>query len=508
MSGAAVRRVSLLAALACFALAVPGGSGARDLPPLPPADAVAGGGENPDAVAAGAGIGIDEAVELAAKANPEIKTAHIEVERMMLRLHGVRLKYYPEFNIVAEAPRYEEYEIDINRGEFPKSRFETWDPAFRASVSGHLPTNADYLASFERSSGSSRQLPLMNDRFRIEFSQELLRKDPIWRETSLFKKQVWLRRRTEDAVDREFRFRVKSAFLDAVQARLLTENAEVRFAEDKAFAEESERKFQAGIIAEYALLDYRRDFEQSRSRMSQRRGVTERARNQMLHLLRLPFDSAVTFLEPKWKEPEEGLTDPLRMVESGLRSELQIAQVRYNLFENDENLSFLRNSLLPSVRARVGAEWGKIHDDEFLPDIESREVSAGLLVSVPLFGEQFEKVNNIKLEKLDQAISEMEVENLFDELARDVRNDLSRLREQRERYEIAKRIHDITIRDFELAKLRFGVGNVNSWDMIRSKNEFYSSLDDLVSLRFAALRTLAEIEREYPFLDPDDFDER
>ena len=187
------------------------------------------------------------------------------------------------------------------------------------------------------------------------------------------------------------------------------------------------------------------------------------------------------------------------MIDARLRSELRIAQLRFSLFSNDENLRYLKNSLLPSVRLRAGADWFNSRDNTgSTADFESRELSAGVLFTFPLFRNSFQKANSIEMEKLGREINEITLTDRFRELVVNVRDDLSAINELRERHKIAQRIEKISTRDYELAKLRFDVGNVGSWDMIRSKNEYFGSLDDLISLRYSLLRKLAALERDYP----------
>lgn len=55
---------------------------------------------------------LDQVFSRASQVSPALKTARLEVERMMRRLYGVRLKYYPEFRIEVEAPRIYDYNVE------------------------------------------------------------------------------------------------------------------------------------------------------------------------------------------------------------------------------------------------------------------------------------------------------------------------------------------------------------------------------------------------------------
>jgi outer membrane protein TolC len=433
--------------------------------------------------------------------SPELQIAKLEVERMIRRLAGVRMKYFPEFNIVTEMPRLLDYEEERKAKKPTDFRNRTENPGVSVEFDQHLPSNTDVGAYYDRDISDRG---VVNENIGIEFSQELLRKDPVGRERDIAVQRVWLEEQAEAAIQREFVYRVKSAYFNAVEAGLTRDNAVVRNEQDKLYAEESEKKFTSGIIAEYMVLDYRRDWEQSRSRLVVRRAAMDRARNELLYLLKLPFDSKVTFRDIPEPDIDRKLCEMRRMIDAGLRSALNIAQLRFNLFSNAENLEYLRNSLLPSVKLRAGIHWDGTHDTVGgAPDVDSREMSAGLLISIPLFRDQFTKSNNIMLEQMDHTINEISLTDQFRAMVRNVRNDLESVEELRQRHEIALRIYEITSRDYELARLRFDVGNVGSWDMIRSKNEYFGALDDLITLRYSLLRRLAVIERDYPMLATD-----
>jgi len=500
---------------AVFLLAVLAGpsvaSGAGNkLPPLPKVVDTPKSEDN-GARIAGVTMNLSEVLLRAAQVSPALKTAKLEVERMMRRLYGVRLKYYPEFRIEVEAPRIYDYNVD-QLGEPTGSRtsdfqYRTTEPGLGVQYFQHLPTNTDLSADYEHNVSSRG---VLSDRLALKFSQELVRKDPIWLQKTLAEKQVWLEKQAEASVDREFRYQVASAYYATVETRLVLENAIIRFEQDKKFAEESETKFKAGIIAEYSVLDYRRDFEQSRNRLVVRRSAHDRARNEMLYLLQVPFDSRVVFEDVPEPTVDPVLCDMRRMVDAGIRSKLQIAQLRFNLFSNEENLAYLRNTLLPSVRLQAGSSWWQTIGDAELnpvPELQGRDLSAGVLISMPLFGEQFRIGNDIMIQRLDRTINETTINDQFLVTVKNALNTLASITDLRERHKIARTILGISMRDFELSKLRFEVGNVSSWDMIRSKNEYFSALDDLVTLRYSLLRRLAEVERDYPFLPETPSDE-
>jgi outer membrane protein TolC len=198
---------------------------------------------------------------------------------------------------------------------------------------------------------------------------------------------------------------------------------------------------------------------------------------------------------------DNALCDPKRMVESGMRHEIQIAQIRYNMFANAENADYIRNSLLPSVRFEARSDvYSTVGDGIFntAQPVEGRDLSAALLVTIPLFGSTFEKWNALRLEEIDRAINETQIDALFRRHVLKVRNILLSLDEIRSRIAITLDIEKLAAQEFDISRLRFELGSVGSFDMIRTKNEYYNAQDELTSLRFTLLRRIAEIERDYP----------
>lgn len=500
----------LLSAILVVAIAPLLNGVGKKLPPLPEV-LVRPNSEGDGKKVSGIEMNLGQVLARAAQVSPSLKTAKLEVDRMMRRLYGVKLTYYPEFRVEVEAPRVFDYNVNqVENSPGNSSQdfsYRTYEPGFGVQFAQHLPTNTDLSANYEHDISSRG---IISDRLALNFSQELVRKDPIWLQKTLFEKQVWLEKQAQAAVEREFRYQVAAAYYTAVATKLILDNAIIRFEGDKKFAEESETKYQAGIIAEYSILDFRRDFEQAQSKMISRQSAFERTRNELLYLLQFPFDSRVTFEDVPEPKVDQVLCDPRRMVDAGIRSNLQIAQFRYNLFSNQENLSFLRNLFLPSVKLQAGASLFKTIGDEQNPalELQGRDLSAGVLISVPLFGEQFRTGNDIMIERLDRTINETSIQDQFLVTVKNAFNSLATIKELKDRHKIASTILDISSREFELAKLRFDVGNIGSFDIIRSKNEYYSSLDDLITLRYELLRRLAEVERDYPFLPETSPDER
>ena len=467
----------------------------RKLPPLPTAEAVMG--NAPDDHARDP-MDLAAALERARAVSPELAAAQLEVDRMMSRLFGVRVKYYPEFQVQLQAPRIFDYEAREEGVDEPKFQYRTTEPGIEATLKQKLPTNTELSAGYDHDISRGG---LLSDRLGLVFSQEFVRKDPLWLQESLVKKQIWLKKTAQTSVAREFDYRLKNAFFSVIEAEMILVSAQRRYDQDVQFVAESEDKFRSGVIAEYSLLDYRRDMKTSESRLVTRKAARDRARSDLASLLQIPYGEPLPLKEPPDPVIDNALCDPKRMVESGMRHEIQIAQIRYNMFANAENADYIRNSLLPSVRFEARADvYSTVGDGIFntAQPVEGRDLSAALLVTIPLFGSTFEKWNALRLEEIDRAINETQIDALFRRHVLKVRNILLSLDEIRARIAIALDIEKLAAQEFDISRLRFELGSVGSFDMIRTKNEYYNAQDELTSLRFALLRRIAEIERDYP----------
>lgn len=436
-------------------------------------------------------LSLDDALTCAVEHSAELKIARLEIERMVHRLRRVRVKYYPGFTIEGSAPDYR----DITQtGRSPES-FTAQDLSYSLTLREHLPGNMELTAQATR---TMNNLAKRVERLQLEFSKELIHRDPVARQMALAKAKVSLEEESFAQIQREFTYRVHVAYYGFLQARHMFKNNQARFKSDQRLDEESRRKYKAGIIARYHLLDYQRDYSRSEIGRLRKETAFQHARNELSLLLHEDATVKLGFRDVKDAVFKEAEWDAKAMLVAAMSNSLAVAQIQYALFANEENVRYLKNRLWPSLTVRAGAQWDG--SDNVYNDVQSETTAycAGLNLVMPLFADRAGTRLDIAVEQAGEAIGRLELTELFRRLKMGIRNDLLDLRELYRRYQLARTIEKISSEDYDLSKKRFDAGAIRSWDMIRSKNAHYDGRDQAVGAKYAVLRKMARMERDYP----------
>ncbi|PAW78176.1 MAG: hypothetical protein B9S32_08250 [Verrucomicrobia bacterium Tous-C9LFEB] len=441
--------------------------------------------------------GLDKVVIDACTMSTAIKTAELEMQKMLQIIKRVKTGYLPSFKIDAVAPDYRKINLNDSNVSNSQSNFDIFEASGSASVTEHLPTNTDILVRGSRtiSSGSA----LISDRLRIQIEQEVLRKDTVAKAKSLAEEQAELQKVANRSIRRNFVNVVKRTYYNYLEARTLYYNTLQRYRDDRLLDQESEQKFRSGIIAEYNRFDYQRDYERSISRLVSRETAYLQTRTELFFLLHREDNPGVEFEDIAEKELDNIVLRPDQMLQAALHQSLDLAEMSFAIFSNNLNVSYLRDQLLPSVKLRAGTEWGKNSNDVFNDQPRSStEYFAGVGLIMPFFADTFATNYSIQIEQTDKEITRLDLEERFRYYKKELQKDIVDLEDIYRRYRVSKDIQAVSTKDYDLSRKRFEVGAISSWDMIRSKNDYFDSLDQGASLRFEVLRRLADLERDYP----------
>lgn len=441
--------------------------------------------------------GLDAVIADSCTVSTSIKTAELEMQKMLQIIKRVKTGYLPNFKIDAVAPDYRKIDLNDSNVSNAKSNYDIFEASGSASVTEHLPTNTDLSVRGSRtiSSGSA----LISDRLRIQVEQEVLRKDTVAKAKSLAEEQAELQKVANRSIRRTFVNQVKRTYYNYLEARTLYYNTLQRYRDDRLLDQESEQKFRSGIIAEYNRFDYQRDFGRSISRLVARETSYLQTRTELFFLLHREDNPGVEFEDVAEKQLDNIVLRPDQMLQAALHHSLDLAQMTFAIFSNNLNVTYLRDQLLPSVKLRAGTEWGKNSNDIFNDaPRSSTEYFAGVGLVMPFFADTFATNYSIQIEQTDKEITRLDLEERFRYYKKELQKDIVDLEDIYRRYRVSKDILAVSTRDYDLSRKRFEVGAISSWDMIRSKNDYFDSLDQMASLRFEVLRRLADLERDYP----------
>ncbi|MBT3295958.1 MAG: TolC family protein [Verrucomicrobia bacterium] len=427
----------------------------------------------------------------------DVKTANLKLSNMIEALHQVRYSYYPDFRIELE-PAYQQIEQENRSPE----EYSKADLQGALKLNQHLPGNIDVSASASRDlSFTGRQ----TDHLRLVVEHELLQSDPVKRDLRLAGFRVDLGSIAADEVRRNFIYEFKSAYYSYLESWLVYLNALVKFEADKTLNKESQTKYGAGIIAQYQLLDYDRDFTESQIAMSSMELQWRTARNQLLYLLQRPLDDAIQFEPVPENDMSDRVWDASRMVESAMKTSLDVASLNHALLSNQENMKYYRRKLRPSLSLFGSADHDLTgtyteDEDDITDERTATSYAVGLKLVLPIFQSRFIDRSKLNVFSSTIEISELELNEQFRFYQRKAADDLMALKNLHERYILEKKRFHIAFADYELGKLRFENGSIGSYDMIRSKNHFFSANARCIRNQYQLLRKIAAMEQSYPLV--------
>jgi len=435
-------------------------------------------------------LSLDAALSEALEKSTALKTAQLDLHNMIENVDRARYRYYPDFTIEA-APSLEERRADDEKNEYSSEEVEV-----SATLRQHVPGNIDIAAGADYEyNDRTRDI----QRYSLSISKEILRPDSVKRDLALARLKLDLEDVARGQTRRHFIYEVKSAYYDYLKRWLLCLNSVAKFNDDRDLNKESEGKYAAGIIAQYQLLDYQRDFTDSEMSLADDRLRWMTARNRLLFLMQRPLESPIEF-RPYDREhiaPARGW-DAKAMLESALKTSVAVAGLKTALMTSEENRDYYRKRLLPSLSLYGDIEHEK--DESSGRNVVPQETlsSVGLRLMFPLFQSRFTERSRIRTEQNAIEISELELDEWFRSYQRAIADDLLELQNMRKHYELANRKFRISYVDYELGKLRFANGTIGSWDRIRNKNQFFSANARSISLQYQLLQLEARLERDYP----------
>ncbi|QHI68128.1 TolC family protein [Tichowtungia aerotolerans] len=427
---------------------------------------------------------LDEAIEK----STSLKTARLELKSMIENVNRAQYQYIPAFSIEVD-PAYTErtYETTSTR---EKNGLE-WKG--NATLKQHLPSNIDITGRVQKSyNDNGYEVETLS----LVIEKEMLRPDPISRTQSLARLQLDLEHISEEQTRRNFIYEFKSAYYAYLREWLVYLNTRLKFQDNRRLNDESQRKYDAGIIAQYQLLDYDRDFTESELALASDERSWKTARNRLLTLLHRPLNDSIQF-RPLEDAPTGMEWDAAAMLDVAMHSSLDVARFNTALLSSEINADYYRRHLRPSVS--VFASGSRENSDlASTTDREETMWSTGLKVIMPLFQSRFIDRSQVRTQQNNIDINTLELEERFRYYQRQVADDLLQLRDLHQRYELSKKQFRIAFADYELGKLRFENGTIGSWDMIRNKNNFFRANETCIQLQYQLLLQIAKLERDYP----------
>lgn len=430
---------------------------------------------------------LEEALAEAVEKSTDLKTARLELSSMIENVNRARYQYIPDFSIEV-SPTYSErkYETTTTR----EIKGTEWEG--NATLKQHLPSNIDITGKAQRNHNDNGYEV---DTLSLTVSKEVLRPDSVSRVLSLARLQLDLNRVAQEQTRRSFIYEFKNSYYNYLKEWLIYLNSRVKFQDNRRLNNESQRKYDAGIIAQYQLLDYDRDFTEAELALASDERSWKTARNRLLTLLQRSLNDDVQF-RPIEDIPTGMEWDAAAMLDTAMHISLDVARLNTSLMSSEVNLDYYRRHLRPSLS--LFASGSREFTDMTGTDRDETMWSTGIQLMAPFFQSRFIDHSQMRTQQNSIEISTLELEERFRYYQRQVADDLLQLQDLHQRYELSRKQFRIAFADYELGKLRFENGTIGSWDMIRNKNNFFRANETCIQLQYQLLQHMAKLERDYP----------
>jgi outer membrane protein len=254
------------------------------------------------------------------------------------------------------------------------------------------------------------------------------------------------------------------------------------------------KKFNNGTIAEVEALQLQVDFAASRNDMLNAQQQYEEAKNDFKNLIGLDLDEDFDITAQLEYSPVEINTDDAMRAALSSSPELLNAQSDLEL----SKISIDEVDSRKTIRAELDANYGVNKSDNVLENIfnnfaDTRSVS--FTVSVPLL--DWGK-NSLEVEsaKANYKMSELSKTNLTNQITKDVRATINKIRSAKARVEIMLKGSEVAEKSYAISTERFKAGTITSFDLsqmqLKLTDAKLSNLGAIIDYKLA----LAELERK------------
>ncbi len=437
---------------------------------------------------------IDSAYEYARSRNTDVQIANLRLDTMINNVKLVEFRYYPDIAINITPLSYRQL-AQTNRS--PES-LNTLEPVGSVVLKEHLPTNTDITARY---SSSINNVGKRTEAWSIRFDQELLKADEIDRLMTIAIQKRELQRVARISIERTFLNNFRRRYYDYLDAKEGLAIIRRKSKEEEFLRDQSRRQYQAGIIAEYNLLDYMIDFNDSESERVAAETAYILARNNLFEIMEIPVDDSMDFKTVGIDEATTFVWNLDDMMKSALEQNLEIATFRDAVFTSEVNLKYIFDDYLPSIKAYGGFE-DQVEDNNFNDKTaKTSNWVAGLQLTWSLFQNTFATRYNYLNEKNTQRIAELQLEDTVRTFKIRILNDVTTLERLYTDYLMSYERESLAKRDFDLSNDRMKTGTISAWDMIRTKNRYFAAMRRTIQRKYAFLKHVADMFNTYPVND-------
>ena len=437
---------------------------------------------------------IESAYEYARDRSEQIKIAKLRLDIMINNVKLVEFKYYPDIAISAAPLSWRNLEQE-NRS--PKS-LDTLEPTGSIVLKEHLPTNSDITLKY---SNSINTVGKRTESYSARFDHELLKLDAIDQQMTLAIQKRELQRIARMSVERNFLNSFRKAYYNYLEKKEILQIVRKKSREEEFLRDQSRRQYQAGIIAEYNLLDYMVDFNDTESERINAENAYVIARNDLFFTMGISPDSETEFLSVGIDDAASMVWNMEDMMRSALETNLDINTFQNAILTSELNLRYLKDDYLPSVKFYASYENQEEENNYNTLTAKTRNITMGIQLTWNLFQDTFTTMYEISNERNTGRISKLQLDESVRTVRNQILNDIANLEKLYADYLVAYERESYTHRDFDLSNDRMKTGTISAWDMIRTKNRYFSAMKTSITRKYAFLRQVAQMLADYPVND-------
>jgi len=437
---------------------------------------------------------IESAYRYARDRSTDIQVANLRMDIMIDNVNIIEFNYYPDIDLAFAPLSWKE----INQTNRSPTHLDTLQPTGSIILKEHLPTNSDLTAKYSNNISTAGK---RTEIYSVRFDQELLRYDVIDKQMTLAIQKRELQRIARISVERSFLNNFRNVYYTYLESKEVLDIVRAKFKEEEFLKDQSRRQFQAGIIAEYNLLDYMIDFNDSESERINAEAAYATARNNMFSAMQLNPDPEAEFANVSIDPAASMVWNMDDMFMAAIAQSLDVATFKNAIFTSEVNLKYLFDDYLPSIKAFAGYE-NQLEDNNYNDKTATSDsYFAGLQLTWSLFADTFTTTYQIKNEKRTERINSLELDERVRAIKTELLNDIINLEKLYGTYLIAFDREALAKRDFDLSNDRMKTGTISAWDMIRTKNRYFGAMRSTVQRKYAFLRQVADMLASYPVDD-------
>ena len=462
---------------------------------------------------------LNQAIELALEQGFDARMQRLELIQAQQNVLAQKGRFRTQIDMDFLAPRFDESVADIARqGE--TSYYQTvgnlrWESLL--SITQPLPTDGSF--SLVNRVYQNRQSVYLEDddsylkdkkvqtSFALEFNQPLFVPNELKLGLERANLQHERAQRQYTRTELNVVYDVTASFYALYRATRSLEIAREEQKQQEDAYDLAQRKFDAGLIPEVEALQMEVDLAQSRNRAYEAESNLSQVEDRFKIDVGLPLEEQVK-VETDFEirdiqvNEDEALTHGLRHRTEIREREISRRLAEITLKETDA-LSTIRGELSASYEitgiSESDLDYSASLSDYFnssWDDLRRRPRNRGVTftLSVPIWDSGVNKAQ-VAAAQAELDLSDLNMEEIRKQVARDIRAVISRLHETRNRLDVLKRSEEVARRSYDISQSRFDNGDITSQELALDRDRLTAARTNYLDAYIDYQLAIADLKR-------------